>query len=132
MADTTLSLQSDSLGLYNGQSLSLTSPLISVLMVDGLAMTMNADQEVWADGYLTLTVVVENISGAYAYTAPLITSVLDPTLVALVDGTVTLDDTPLLEDTDYTFDPLTGTLEVTFGDIAIAGSSTLTFQVEKV
>ncbi|MCL2840959.1 MAG: hypothetical protein FWE05_09340 [Defluviitaleaceae bacterium] len=132
MADTVLSSQAGSLGSYDGQSLSLSSSLVSVILVDGLSLTMTTDQAVWADGVLTYTVVIANVSGEYPYTAPVVTTVLDPTLVTLVDNSVIANGTPLVLDTDYTFDVLTGTLIVTLDDIAIAGETTLTFQVQKV
>ena len=132
MADITLLNQAGALGTYDGQSLSLTSNLSSVVMTDGLSLTMSADQLVWADGYLTYTLVLANAAGEFPYVGPVITSVLDPTLVTLVDGSVILDATTLVLGTDYTFDSITGTLVVNFDDVAIGGSSTLTFQVQKI
>ena len=132
MADSNLSIQAGSQGTYNGQSLSLSSDLLSVILTDGLSLTMTADQAVWADGVLTFTVVLSNVSGLYPYVAPVVTSVLDPTLIELVDDSVILDGTALVLDTDYTYDDTTGTLVVDFDDVAIAASSTLTFQVQKI
>lgn len=132
MADTTLLNQAGAQGTYNGQSLSLSTDVVSVIMTDGLSLTMTADQAVWADGALTYTVVLSNAAGLYPYVAPVITSVLDPTLVTLVADSVELDGTPLVLDTDYTFDPVTGTLTVDLDDVAIGNSSTLTFQVQKI
>jgi len=132
MADSTLLNQAGALGTYNGQSLSLSSNVVSVIMTDGLSITMSADQQVWADGALTYTIVISNPSGLYPYVAPVVTTVQDPTLVALVDGSVMLDGTVLVLDTDYTYDAVSGTLVVNFNDVAIGASSTLTFQVEKI
>ena len=132
MADITLLNQAGSLGTYDGQSLSLTSDLVSVVMTDGLSLTMTSDQPVWADGYLTYTLVLANATGEFPYVGPVITSVLDPTLVTLVDGSVILDSTTLVLGTDYTFDGITGTLVVNLDDVEIGNSSTLTFQVQKI
>lgn len=132
MADVLLTSQAGSLGTYNDQSLSLTSALVSVVMVDGLSLTLTADKEVWADGVLTYTVVITNTDGDYPYVAPVVTTVLDPTLVTLVADSVTENGTTLVLDTDYTFDDVTGTLVVTLSDIAVAGSTTLIFQMQKI
>ena len=132
MADMTLLNQAGALGSYNDQSLSLSSNLVSVIMTDGLSLTMTADQMVWADGVLTYTLVLSNASGEYAYVGPVITSVLDPTLVTLVDESVVLDGTTLVLDTDYTFDAVSGTLTVNLDDVEIGASSTLSFQVQKI
>ena len=45
---------------------------------------------VWADGVLTYTIAVTN-STAEIFTSPVITDVLDKTLVTFVDGSVTID-----------------------------------------
>lgn len=132
MADMTLSSLAGAQGTYNGQSLALSSDLLSIVMTDGLALTMTADQMVWADGVLTYTVVLANASGEYPYVAPVVSSVQDPSLVTLVADSVILDGIELVLDTDYTFDDVTGTLAVNFDDIAIGNSSTLSFQVEKI
>ena len=132
MADTILNNQAGAMGTYNGQSLSLSSNTVSVTMVSGLSLTMSADQAMWIDGYLTYTVVLANTGGSYPYVGPIVTSVIDPTLVTLVADSVELDSVALVLDTDYTFDDLTGTLTVNFDDVAISNSSTLTFQVEQI
>lgn len=131
MADIILQNQSGSLGTYNGQSLSLSSALVSVIIVDGLSLTMTADKQVWADGVLTYTIVIANTGGIFPYVAPVVTDTLDVSLITLVDNSVTVDGTPLVLNTDYTFDDTTGKLSVTLADIAVAGSTTLIFQVQK-
>ena len=132
MADSILTSQAGSMGSYDGQDLALNSNTVSVTMTSGLSLTMTTDQAVWADGYLTYTVVLANTSGSFPYVAPVVTTVLDPTLVTLVAGSVVLDSVSLVLDTDYTFDEVTGTLTVNFDDVAIGNSSTLTFQVEQI
>lgn len=131
MADITLNNQAGSLGTYNTQSLSLSSALVSVIIVDGLTLTMTADKAVWADGALTYTLTVSNTGGAFPYVAPVVSDTLDPTLITLVADSVKVGGTALVLDTDYTFDDTTGALSVTLDDIAVAGSTVLTFQVQR-
>ena len=132
MADSILTSQAGSLGSYDGQDLALSSSPVNVTITSGLSLTMTTDQAVWADGYLTYTVVLANVSGSFPYVGPVVTTVLDPTLVTLVAGSVVLDSVSLVLDTDYTFDDSTGTLTVNFDDVEIGNSSTLTFQVEQI
>lgn len=74
-------------GTYNEISTSLTSNVSVVNMISGLSMTKSADKVNWADGYLTYTVTINNQS-TETYVAPVITDIIDTTLVDFVDGSV--------------------------------------------
>lgn len=84
---------------------------------------------VWADGVLTYTITVTN-STAEIFTSPVITDVLDKTLVTFVDGSVTIDGQPAATEI-YSYDEAGGKLTVNLSNIAPSVSSTITFQVKK-
>ena len=65
-----------------------------------------------------------------AYTSPVITDILDPTLITLVAGTIKVDDT-VLEESQYTYEEDTGKLTITVPDIAAQSKKTITFEVSK-
>lgn len=98
-------------------------------MLDGLKVTKTADKMVWADGVLTYTITVTN-STAEIFTSPVITDVLDKTLVTFVDGSVTIDGQPAATEI-YSYDEASGKLTINLSNIAPSASSTITFQVKK-
>lgn len=98
-------------------------------MIDGLTVTKSADKMVWADGVLTYTIVVDNKT-TESYTSPVITDVLDISLVSFVSGSVTVDGEKL-DESKYTYAEDTGTLIINLSDILPSSSSTVTFQVTK-
>lgn len=100
-----------------------------VTMLDGLKVTKTADKMVWADGVLTYTITVTN-STAEIFTLPVITDVLDKTLVTFVDGSVTIDGQPAATEI-YSYDEASGKLTINLSNIAPSASSTITFQVKK-
>lgn len=98
-------------------------------MLDGLQVTKNADKMVWAAGVLTYTITVTN-STAEIFTSPVITDVLDKTLVTFVDGSVTIDGQPAATEI-YSYDEASGKLTINLSNIAPSASNTITFQVKK-
>ena len=117
------------LGNYNDIPTTITSEAVLVTMLDGLTVTKSADKQVWADGYLTYTIVVDNKTNV-AYSAPVITDILNTSLITFVTGSVTIDGEKA-EDSKVTYVDSTGTLTVTLDDLAPSTSSTITFQVSK-
>lgn len=116
-------------GSYNGLPTSLTSQAVVVALVSGLSIVKTADKTSWADGLLTYTITVNN-QATSSYTAPIITDVLDNTLVDFVDGSVIINDT-VAEASQYKYDTTTHTLTVNLADIAPSTSSIVKFQVKK-
>ncbi len=117
------------LGNYNNIPTSVSSQVLVVSMIDGLTVTKSADKMVWADGVLTYTIVVDNKT-TESYTSPVITDVLDISLVSFVSGSVTVDGEKL-DESKYTYAEDTGTLIINLSDILPSSSSTVTFQVTK-
>lgn len=70
------------LGNYNEIPVTFSSEALVVTMLDGLTVTKTADKAVWADGLLTYTVTVDNQT-TQNFTTPVITDILDITLVSL-------------------------------------------------
>ena len=117
------------LGNYNNIPTSVSSQVLVVSMIDGLTVTKSADKMVWADCVLTYTIVVDKKT-TESYTSPVITDVLDISLVSFVSGSVTVDDEKL-DESKYTYAEDTGTLIISLSDILPSSSSTVTFQVTK-
>lgn len=117
------------LGNYNNIPTSITSLASVVTMISGLTITKSADKEVWADGLLTYTIVLDN-EATESYTSPVITDIIDTSLVSFVDGSVTIDGTTATS-SEYTYVEDTGTLTITLTDIAPSSKKTITFQVKK-
>lgn len=127
--ETELSNTVSALGSYNSIPTSITSDAVLVTMISGLTITKSADKTVWADGALTYTIKIDN-QAAETYTAPVVTDILNGTLVTFVDGSVTIDGTAATS-SEYNFESGTNTLTVTLTDIPAGGSKTITFQVTK-
>lgn len=49
-----------SAGIYNNIPTSITSTVSVVTIIDGLSITKTADKQVWADGILTYTIIIDN------------------------------------------------------------------------
>lgn len=127
--ETQLSNTATVLGQYNSIPTSISSQALVVTMIDGLTVTKTADKMIWADGVLTYTVLVDN-KATESYTSPVITDILNTTLVSFVAGSVTIDGAKA-EEGKYNYNEDTGTLTIDLEDIAPSSSSTITFQVEK-
>ncbi len=117
------------LGNYNSIPTSITSEAVLVTMINGLTITKSADKTVWADGVLTYTIKVDNQTNE-SYVAPVVTDILDGTLVSFVAESVTIDGIKVTE-SEYSYEEGTNTLKVTLADIPAGGTKTITFQVSK-
>lgn len=117
------------LGNYNEIPTSISSQALVVAMIDGLTVTKKADKMVWADGVLTYTIEVDN-KALESYTSPIITDILDISLVSFVNDSVTIDGTKA-EESKYTYNDADGTLTINIPDIIASGKCVVTFQVTK-
>ena len=116
-------------GNYNEIPVTFSSDALVVTMLDGLTVTITADKTVWADGVLTYTITVNNET-TENFTAPVVTDILDTTLVIFVSDSVTIDDVKATE-AQFTYEEANGTFTVKLSDIAPTSSSKITFQVTK-
>lgn len=117
------------LGNYNEIPTSISSQALVVAMIDGLTVTKKADKMVCADEVLTYTIEVEN-KALESYTSPIITDILDISLVSFVNDSVTIDGTKA-EESKYTYNDADGTLTINIPDIIASGKCVVTFQVTK-
>ncbi len=127
--ETTLNNTVSAVGNYNSIPTSITSLASVVTMISGLTITKTADKEVWADGLLTYTIVLDN-EATETYTSPVVTDKIDTSLVTFVAGSVTIDGVEATS-SEYTYEESTGTLTVNLTDIAPSSKKTITFQVTK-
>lgn len=116
-------------GNYNNIPTAITSDALVVTMVSGLTITKTTDKSIWADGALTYTITINNQS-TQSYTSPVITDVLDTSLVVFTPDSVTIDGVKATS-SQYTYDESTSTLTVNLEDLAAAATKTITFQVTK-
>lgn len=118
-----------SVGNYNSVPTSITSVASVVTIVDGLSITKTADKEMWADGVLTYTIVVTN-DADQTYETPVLTDVLDTSLIEFVNGSVTIDGVEATS-SEYKYESGTGTLTINLQNIVTSSSKTVKFQVSK-
>lgn len=116
-------------GTYNNLSTSLSSEAVVVAMISGLTVTKTADKMSWADGLLTYTITVENQTNT-DYVNPVITDVLDGTLVEFVTDSVVINSTKA-EASQYQYNADTYTLVVNLEDVKPSESTIVVFQVTK-
>lgn len=116
-------------GNYNSVPTSLTSNVSVVNMIDGLTLTKDADKKNWANGDLTYIIIIDNQTDT-AYENPIVTDIIDHTLVKFVPNSVTING--MQADTSkYNYNEDTHTLTVNLEDIEPSSTTTLTFRVEK-
>lgn len=127
MADVKLTNIANVTGTYDSIPTTLTSEAIITDLISGLTIIKTADKQNWASGNLTYTITITN-AAENAFEKPTFTDILDPTLIKLVDNTVEVNGST----TEYTYDSVTGKLSIELETIATEGSSTITFQVQKV
>ena len=127
MADVKLTNIANVTGTYDSIPTTLTSEAIITDLISGLTIIKTADKQNWATGNLTYTVTITN-AAENAFEKPTFTDILDPALIKLVENTVEVNGFT----TEYTYDPTTGKLSVELETIATEGSTTITFQVQKV
>lgn len=127
--ETILSNTVSALGNYNNVPTAMASEAVLVTLLDGLKITKTADKPVWADGVLTYTIVLTN-DETKPYTAPVVTDIIDNTLVDLISGSVMIEGVAATDD-QYSYNENTHTLTVLLDDIAATSTRTITFQVKK-
>ncbi len=127
--ETILSNTVSALGNYNDVPTAMASEAVLVTLLDGLKITKTADKPVWADGVLTYTIVLTN-DETKPYTAPVVTDIIDNTLVDLISGSVMIEGVAATDD-QYSYNENTHTLTVLLDDIAATSTRTITFQVKK-
>ncbi len=126
MADTTLTNTASVTGNYNAVPITLDTDAVVTQLVDGLTVTKTADRVNWATGLLTYTITVTNNASSSLET-PIVTDILDPTLIKLVESSVKVNGvakTPV-------YNATTGEMTVTLDSIEVGGKSEITFQVQK-
>lgn len=116
-------------GDYNNIPTSLTSNTSVVNLVDGLKLTIMADQSNWVMGDLTYTITLTNNTNM-SYEHPIITDTLNPTLISLVSGSIEIDGT-VLEQSKYNYVEDTGLLTIYLDDVNPSTEIILTFRVTK-
>lgn len=127
--ETELTNTATVLGNYNSVPTEISTTALVVTMLSGLTVTKSADKPVWSEGNLTYTIEINNAT-TESYTSPVITDILNPTLIILVKGSIKVDSTPL-EESNYTFEDSTGKLTITLPDITSQSKKTVTFEVSK-
>lgn len=127
--ETILSNTVSALGNYNDVPTAMASEAVLVTLLDGLKITKTADKPVWADGVLTYTIVLTN-DETKPYTAPVVTDIIDNTLVDFISGSVMIEGVATTDD-QYSYNENTHTLTVLLDGIAATSTRTITFQVKK-
>lgn len=127
--ETELNNTATVLGNYNSIPTEISTQALVVTMLKGLTATKTADKMIWSDGLLTYTIVVSNDTD-YDYVGPVVTDILDISLISLVDDSVTVDGVKISAP-QYTWDSSSGKLSISLTDIEAKGKKTITFQVEK-
>ena len=118
-----------SVGNYNNIPTSVTSVASVVTMVSGLTLEKTADKPVWADGELTYTITLKN-EAASNYESPVITDVIDTTLVEFVDGSVIIDGSAATSD-QYNYNSGNNTLTINLTDVGASSTKVISFKVRK-
>lgn len=127
--ETELNNTATVLSNYNSIPTEISTQALVVTMLKGLTATKTADKMIWSDGLLTYTIVVSNDTD-YDYVEPVVTNILDISLISLVDDSVTVDGVKI-STPQYTWDSSSGKLSISLTDIEAKGKKTITFQVEK-
>lgn len=116
-------------GTYNDIKTTLTSNTSVVNIVDGLALTKDADKKNWIDGELTYTITISN-NADKTYVKPVLTDIIDTNFVSFVEGSVMINGAKA-EESQYNYDEGSHTLTINLNDILPSSSSYLTFHVTK-
>ena len=127
--ETELSNTATVLGNYNSIPTEISTQALVVTMLSGLTVVKTADKMVWSGGELTYTIEVSNQTDQ-SYESPVITDILNPTLITLVDGSISIDGVTA-SSSQYSWDEQTGKLTVNLSDIESKQKSTITFKVSK-
>lgn len=116
-------------GNYNNISTSLTSNLSTVNIIDGLILTKDADKKNWSSGNLTYTIEIDNQTDT-AYMQPIITDIIDNSLVEFVEKSVTINGA-VADESKYSYNNDTHTLTIELDDISPLSKTTVMFLVKK-
>ncbi len=127
--ETELSNSASVLGNYNNIPTEISTQAFVVTLISGLTVTKTADKVIWSEGNLTYKIEVSNQTNL-PYTSPVITDILNPTLIALVNNTIKIDDN-IISSSLYTYEEDTGKLTITLPDIESKGKKVVTFEVSK-
>lgn len=127
--ETELTNTATVLGNYNNIPTEISTQALVVTMISGLSVTKTADKMIWSEGDLTYTIVINNQTEE-SYTSPVITDILNTSLVTFVNDSVTVDDVKL-EASQYTWDDSTGKLTINLSDIDSKAKKTVAFKVSK-
>ena len=73
-----------------------TTAAVTVQIVDGLDMTLEADRTLWMNGPLKYTATISNVSGV-DYNTPNLTFKLNPSIVTFVSGSVKINGIDAVE-----------------------------------
>lgn len=99
MSITPYEQTSNALGGYPDMGTAMTAA-ITIQLVDGLDMTLEADRTYWVNGLLKYAATISNTSGV-AYTTPNITFALDTSIMTFVDESVKINGIDAEEGTDF-------------------------------
>ena len=116
-------------GNYNNISTSLTSNTSTVNIIEGLTLTKTADKINWSNENLTYTLTIDNQTDNN-YAKPVITDIIDNTLVDFIDGSVTINGVEATKQ-QYNYDNANHTLTIKLDDVTPSSNTTLTFLVKK-
>lgn len=118
-----------SAGIYNNIPTSITSTVSVVTIIDGLYITKTADKQIWADGILTYTIIIDNQTEK-VYESPKITDVLDNNLIEFINGSVTIDEVTATS-SEYSYNDSEHTLTLNLEDLDPSSTKTIKFQISK-
>lgn len=118
-----------SVGNYNNIPTSLTSNTSVVNMIEGLTLLKEADKQNWSDGYLTYKITLNNTTDK-SYDSPVITDVIDNSLIDFVEDSVTIDDVKA-DASKYNYDSDNHTLKITLDKVDASSKVVITFNVKK-
>lgn len=126
--ETELTNQATILGNYNDIPTEISTQALVVTILTGPTVTKSADKMVWSNGNLTYKLEVNNQT-ENAYTSPVVTDILNPDLIKMVDNTIKIDGT-LIDESEYTYDESPGKLTINLPTIN-SKEETVTFEVSK-
>lgn len=118
-----------SVGNYDNIPTSLTSNTSVVNMIEGLTLLKEADKQNWSDGYLTYKITLNNTTDK-SYDSPVITDVIDNSLIDFVEDSVTIDDVKA-DASKYNYDSDNHTLKITLDKVDASSKVVITFNVKK-
>lgn len=114
--------------LNNENILSVSSEVIVSLLIDGLLITKETNQKMWASDDLEYTITIINQTNK-EYFSPVIVDKIDTSLVMLDKNSITINGSP--GENKYTFDEDTGVLEISTQNLDPLSKTIITFKVIK-